>query len=251
MKRSVPWGVLVLLALWAALSFPRLVDPLYVPSPLAVLKEFSTSISSGVLPKHAGATLYRLAIGFSVGSLVGIPVGLLMGYSKRVYGALEALVELCRAIPVIALFPLFIILFGLGDVSKFAITAWSSSLIILLNTMYGVQHSSLTRRMVARSLRASELQIFQKVVLPDALPDILVGMRTGVSIGLIVVLMTEMFLGTTNGIGQMIYNAHLIYNTAAMYVGIIASGVLGYALNYLLLAIQKKAVHWKGSLFLE
>lgn len=244
MKRGIPWGVLALLAVWAALSFPRLVDPLYLPSPLAVLKEFSTSMLSGVLPKHAGATLYRLAIGFSVGSLIGIPVGLVMGYSKRVYGAMEALVELFRAIPVIALFPLFLILFGLGNVSKFAITAWSSSLIILLNTMYGVQHSSPTRRMVARSLGASERQIFYKVVLREALPDILVGARTGVSIALIVVLMTEMFLGTTTGLGQMIYNAQLMYATPTVYVGILITGILGYAVNLGLLIIQRRFAHW-------
>jgi ABC-type nitrate/sulfonate/bicarbonate transport system permease component len=244
MKRGVPWGLLVLLALWAVLSFPRLVDPIYLPSPVAVLKEFSTSILSGVLPRHAGATLYRLAIGFSIGSFIGIPVGLLMGYSKRIYRGLEALVELLRAIPVIALFPLFLILFGLGNVSKFAITAWSSSLIILLNTMYGVQHSSPTRRMVARSLKASEGQLFFKVVFPDALPSIFVGLRTGISIALIVVLMTEMFLGTSTGLGQLIYNAHLMYDIPQMYAGILLAGAIGYILNLALLAAQKSFVHW-------
>ncbi|MBI1748281.1 MAG: ABC transporter permease [Acidobacteria bacterium] len=246
MKRGIPWGIIVLLALWCLLSFPKLIDPLYLPTPVAVLREFWASVSSGLLPRHAAATVYRLVVGFSAGALVGIPVGLLMGYSKRVYSALEALIEVLRAIPVIALFPLFLIFFGLGDRSKFIVAAWSSSLVILINTMYGVQHSSTVRRMVARSLKASEWQIFWKVVLPDALPEILVGLRTGVSIALIVVLMTEMFLGTQKGIGQMIYNAHLMYDTPTMYVGIIASGVVGYGLNLLLLTAQRKVIHWKG-----
>jgi ABC-type nitrate/sulfonate/bicarbonate transport system permease component len=246
MKRGLPWGIIVLVGLWSLLSFPKLVDPLYLPTPAAVLRELWASLSSGLLVRHLGATLYRLVVGFIGGAAIGIPVGLLMGYSRRIYNALEAVVEVFRAIPVIALFPLFLILFGLGNQSKFSIVAWSSSLVILLNTMYGVQHSSALRRMVARSLKASEWQIFWKVVLPDALPEMLVGLRTGVSIALIVVLMTEMFLGTRSGIGQMIYNAHLMYDTPTMYVGILSSGLLGYVLNLTILWSERHVVHWKG-----
>src|ERR1035438_6135203 len=100
MKRGLPWGIIVLLGLWCVLSFPKLVDPLYLPTPVAVLREFWASLCSGLLLKHAGATLYRLAVGFVAGAIVGIPVGLLMGYSQRIYNALEALVEVFRAIPV-------------------------------------------------------------------------------------------------------------------------------------------------------
>lgn len=246
MRRRIPWGLLFIVALWCALALSGAVDRLILPSPLDVLGEFWTSTTTGVLPKHVAATLYRLAVGFSIGALVGIPVGLLMGYSSRIYSALEAIVEICRAIPVIALFPLFLVLFGLGDKSKFTIAAWSSSLIILINTMYGVQHGSQVRRMVARSLQATDWQIFWRVVLPDALPEIVVGLRTGVSIALIVVLMSEMFLGTQVGIGQMIYNAHLMYDIPTMYTGIIASGMLGYGINLMLLAIQRRLVHWRS-----
>jgi NitT/TauT family transport system permease protein len=101
--------------------------------------------------------------------------------------------------------------------------------------------------MVARSLKASRWQIFWKVVLPDALPEILIGLRTGISIALIVVLMTEMFLGTTRGLGQMIYNAQIMYDTSTMFVGILTCGLLGYFLNKLLLLVEYRAVHWKGA----
>ena len=245
MSNRIPWGIVIVIALWFALSTAKFVDPLFLPNPIAVVREFWFGLSTGILLKHAGATLYRLVIGFTIGALVGIPVGLLMGYSKRIYDALEALVEVLRAIPVIALFPLFLILLGLGDNSKFGIAAWSSSLIILINTMYGVKQGSASRRMVARSLKASEWQIFWKVVLPDALPEIIVGLRTGVSIALIVVLMSEMFLGTRTGIGQMIYNAHLMYDTPGMYSAILAAGVLGYGINSILILAQRQFIHWK------
>jgi len=208
----VPWGIFALLIIWSVLSFLRLVDPLFLPNPVSVLKEFCSVVGSGILFRHAWATLYRLAVGFSLGAIIGVPAGLVMGYSRRAYDTLEAVVEVFRAIPVIALFPLFLIVFGLGDNSKYSIVAWSSSFIILINTMYGVQHGSKTRRMVARSLQATDWQIFRKVIFPDALPDIIVGLRTGVSIALIVVLMSEMMLGTEVGIAQMIYNTHLMYD---------------------------------------
>jgi NitT/TauT family transport system permease protein len=244
--RRLPWGLVVVIALWIALSLTRTVDPLFLPNPFDVLRRFVEPKWVLELLHHLVATLYRLAVGFAIGASVGVPVGLAMGYSTRIYAALEAVVEVLRAIPVIALFPLFLIIFGLGDASKFSIAAWSSSLIILINTMYGVQQGKQTRRMVARSLRATEWQVFSKVVFPDALPEIFVGLRTGVSIALIVVLMSEMFLGTGEGLGQLIFNAHLMYDIPSMYAGIIVAGMSGYGINRVLLSTERTVVHWKG-----
>lgn len=246
MSRRIPWGILAALAIWFFLTGLHLVDPLFLASPVDVVREFSKDLGSGDLARNLLATLYRLAVGFSLGALVGVPLGLVMGYSQRVYHALEALIEIMRATPVIALFPLFMLVFGLGDKSKFMIAAWSSSLIILVNTMYGVQHSSRLRQMVARSMKATNWHVFTRVVFPDALPEVLVGFRTGVSIALIVVLMSEMFLGTELGLGQMIYNAQVMYAIPRMYVGILVAGILGYGVNLLLLLLQRRIVHWGG-----
>jgi ABC-type nitrate/sulfonate/bicarbonate transport system permease component len=244
-KHHAPWVLLTVIILWCILTFGKVIDPLFLPNPIDVIKDLMGSIISGTVLKDVAATVYRLLVGFSIGAILGIPIGLLMGYSRKIYDGLEAIVEVSRAIPVVALFPLFLILFGLGDTSKFGIAAWSSSFIILINTMYGVHHSSQTRQMAARSLQASEWQIFWRVVLPDATPEIAVGLRTGISIALIVVIMSEMFLGTHYGLGQMIYNAHLMYDIPRMYTGIIASGVLGYGVNLILIFGQRKLIHWR------
>jgi ABC-type nitrate/sulfonate/bicarbonate transport system permease component len=244
-RRGIPWGIIFVLLLWCLLSFGRIMDPLYLPTPLQVFEEIGKSTRTGQLPMNIGATVYRLIIGFAIGSFVGVPVGLVMGYSRRVYDALEILIEVVRSIPVVALFPLFLILFGLGDQSKIGLAAWSSALVILINTMYGVRHGSSIRRMAARSLKANEWQVFWKVGLPDAFPEILVGLRTGVSIALIVVLMTEMFLGTTRGVGQMIYNAQIMYDTPTVFVGVLAAGLTGFSVNMVLLLVERRIVHWK------
>ena len=244
MNRRFPWGLLVLIAVWFILSIARLVDPLFLPSPISVVGDFVLFLKQGLLG-HVGATLYRLGVGFALGIVIGLPIGLLMGYSARVYAALEAVVELFRSIPVIAIFPLFLILFGLGDAAKFAIAAWSTSFLVLINAMYGVRHGSVTRRLVARSLRATQRQIFWYVVLPDAMPNVIVGLRTAVSIGLIVVLTSEMFLGTHKGLGQAIYNAHIMYDIPRMYVAILVSGAIGYSLNLSLLFLERRLLHWR------
>jgi NitT/TauT family transport system permease protein len=191
-------------------------------------------------------TLLRLILGFSLGVIFGVPIGILMGYYRRVYNSLEALVDFFRSVPVTSLFPLFLLLFGIGDMAKIFIAAWSSSLLILINTMYGVRHSSITRQLVVKVMKASRRQVFTEVVIPDALPEIFVGFRTGVSLALVVVVVSEMFLGTRVGLGQVIYNSSLLYETATMYAAIGYTGLIGYGINKLFILLEKQIVHWVG-----
>ena len=100
-----------------------------------------------------------------------------MGYSNKVYMSLEIVVDFFRSIPVISLLPLFLVFFGIGNISKIAIATWTALLAVLFNSMYGVKHAKEMRLMVAKSLRANNFQIFTKIVAPDALPEIFVGIR--------------------------------------------------------------------------
>jgi NitT/TauT family transport system permease protein len=246
MKSKLPLGLIVLLALWIVVTTFKMISPIFLSPPLEVLIQLWNLVTTGEIVHDLCLTLYRLLIGFALGIIVGVPLGLLMGYSKRIYDALEAVIEMFRAVPVVALFPLFLVFFGIGDASKFSIAAWSSSLIILINTMYGVKNSKKTRIMVAQTMKATPLQIFFKVVFPEALPDIFVGLRTGLSIALIVVIMSEMFMGTKAGLGQRIFNAQLLYRIPEMYSAIIISGFLGFTLNIMTITIERKILHWVG-----
>jgi NitT/TauT family transport system permease protein len=145
-----------------------------------------------------------------------------------------------------AVFPLFLLVFGLGDPAKIAIAAWSGSLIIVVNTMYGVRTSKASRQAAARVFGASRLQVFTKVVVPDALPQIVAGLRISVSLCLIVVVVAEMFMGTRAGIGMAIYNAGLLYETPKMLAGIVVAGLLGYAVNKIFVVAERRIVHWSG-----
>jgi NitT/TauT family transport system permease protein len=175
-----------------------------------------------------------------------VPVGLLLGYSKAIYESMEVVVDFFRSIPVFCLFPLFLVFFGIGDTAKICTAAWSSSFIILVNTMYGVRNSTKTRRMVAQTMGATKVQILCEVIVPDALPDIVVGMRNGLSLALIVVVVTEMFMGTRFGLGREIFDASMVYQIPRMYAAILVTGLLGYALNKIFVLIERRVVHWAG-----
>lgn len=235
-----------LLALWFVLTSFHLINPLFLPSPIEVFKKLYQLFISKEIFIDIGLTLYRLIFGFSLGVIIGIPIGIIMGYYKQIYQAFDLIIDFFRSIPVMSLFPLFLVFFGIGDGAKLCTAAWSSSLIILFNTMYGVINSKKTRLMVAKTMKATQYQILTKVIIPEALPEIFVGLRLGLSIALIVIVMSEMFMGTQVGLGQRIYNAALMYRIPEMYGAILLTGFLGYILNKGFEFSGNRVVHWTG-----
>jgi NitT/TauT family transport system permease protein len=236
-------GIFSFFCLWFILTYSGFVNPLFIPSPLDVLKQIPIIIKEGFIIDII-YTMFRLIAGFIIGSLLGIGLGILMGYYKNIYNLLETLVDFFRSVPVTSLFPLFLLFFGIGDIAKILIAAWSSSLIILINTMYGVKNANKLKLLVGQLMGANSYKLLKYIIIPDALPDIVVGLRTGVSLALIVVVVSEMFLGTKYGLGQIIYNSSLLYETPTMYAAIIFTGLIGYGLNKIFIHLEKRIVHW-------
>lgn len=234
------------LGIWIALTATRLISPLFLPQPIAVVRAFFESVLNGGLFQDLLATGQRLAVGFLGAVLVGTPIGLLMGFSSRIYAALEFSVEFFRGIPTTALFPLFLLIFGIDDASKVAVIMWGAGLIIVVNTMHGVHQSKELRRRVAQSMHVTGFSLFKHVIFPEALPQIMTGYRVALSLALALTVVTEMFIGTNQGLGHRIMEAQLVYNTADLYNGILATGLLGLLLNKALQMTETKVIHWKG-----
>ena len=235
-----------LLLIWQAVATLKLVSPLFLASPCEVIASFRASIQDFSLLIDAGHTLYRVIVSFVIAALIGVPLGLLMGYSSRVYALFEFTVEFFRSIPTTALFPLFLLMFGVGDQAKIAVAVWGAALVILLDSMYGVHLGKELRRKVAKTMKIKGILLFTKVIFPEALPYIFSGFRIAISLCVVIVIVTEMFIGTTAGLGQKIIDAQMVYQTPDMYVGIITTGLIGYALSKLMMAIEKRVVHWSG-----
>jgi len=237
---------IIIVVIWFSTSNLKLISPLFLPSPQAVfLKITQLLVTTEILPDIA-STLYRVFLGFVIACLIGIPLGLLMGYSDKIYSSFEFVVEFFRSIPATALFPLFLLFFGIGDQSKIAITAWAAGLVLIINSTYGVHLGKELRIKAAKTMKVKGFTLFQKIVFPEALPQIFSGMRIAISLSLIIVVVTEMFIGTNFGLGRRIIDAQLVYRISEMYAVIIIAGISGYLINKGFIFGEKKIVHWRG-----
>ncbi|MBI4117849.1 MAG: ABC transporter permease [Parcubacteria group bacterium] len=236
---------LFLLFCWWFLTAFHVISPLFLPPLLELANGFIKAYQEGFARDVAG-TLYRAFGGLLIAASIGIPSGLFFGYSKFFYEFFEFGVEFFRAIPVTALFPLFLLTLGIGDASKIGMISFGSLLLIIVNTMHGVHSARTQRILTGKLLRLSTPQIFTHIILMESLPGTFTGLRLALSYSLVIAVVTEMFIGANDGIGYRIMNAQYVYDTPEMYVGIITAGVLGYVLNALVIKLEKRLVHWKG-----
>ena len=169
-----------------------------------------------------------------------------VGSSQRIYRSIEFLIDFFRSTPATALFPLFMIIFGLGELSKIAVAAFSAFLIVLFNVAYGVMNASPTRMLAAQVMGASRLRIFRDVTIYESLPQTFIGVRTAVSLALVVIIVAEMFIGSDNGLGKRIIDSQITFDMPGLYGTILLTGALGYAFNLALFALESRLVHWAG-----
>lgn len=237
----------VFFVLWAVIAGLRLVKPIFLPPLPEVLLAFCSILYSEEGLYNILSTSWRLVIGFVVGTALAIPAGIVLGSSKNLYDSLEWFIDFFRSVPVTAMFPLFLIFFGFGDPSKIAMGAWACGFIVLVNTIHGVWNSKKNRRIMALTKGASSTQILTKITFFETLPDIFTGIRVGASWNLIVVVVAEMFIGTRHGLGHLVYNASIVFDTPSVIAGVAIIGMMGYALNRLIMYAEGRVVHWKGT----
>lgn len=239
-------GPLVILIFWAIVYGIQIVSPILLPSPWAVFKsllELFISSEQNIL-LDIGFTCYRTLFSFMISCAIGIPLGLLMGYNIKIFHIFEFVVDFFRSIPPIALFPLFILLLGIGEPAKIGVPFYGCVLVIIINSIYGVMNSPKLRRVFGQIYGFSNARIFWKIVLPDSLPQVFAGMRTALSLALVLTIVVEMTIGSENGLGKKIYDFHLLFDTPEMYAAILTTGIIGYILNKGFILIEKRVIHW-------
>lgn len=244
MKKEIIIGPILLLIVWILLTSLNVIKPIFLPSIGSVISEFYKLFATAEILGDLGSTLIRWIIGLAIGVAIGVPLGIVMGYSDKIYSSLEIVVDFFRSIPAMTLFPLFLVFFGVGNKAKIIISAWGALLYVWVSAMYGVKHSKGVRLMVAKTLRANRFQIFKKFIFPDALPEIAGGIRVGISLSLVLVIASEMIMGTRFGLGKRIFDAALVYDMSEMYATIIIAGLLGYLSNKLFLLFENRIIHW-------
>jgi sulfonate transport system permease protein len=239
-------GVLGLIALWYAAVWYRIVDPVLLPSPGDTFQAMYKGMAGGRLSFDFIKTVERTVLSTVIAAAIAIPLGIFLGASERLYRSVEFVIDFFRSTPASAMFPLFLVLFGVGNETKIAVAAFGAALVILFNVAYGVMNARKTRLLAAKVMGASRLQILTGVVLLESMPQTFIGLRNGVSLALVIVVVAEMFIGSTDGLGHRVFEAQQLFNMPDMYAAIFAAGALGYGLNLLFLLLERHFVHWSG-----
>jgi ABC-type nitrate/sulfonate/bicarbonate transport system permease component len=221
-----------------------LLDARFFPAPSAVLQELWVLLASGELIVHLGYTLSRVAVGFVLGAIPAVLLGIAMGLSPVLRAFLQPAIASIYPIPKVALFPLAMLIFGLGESSKWAIVAVAVFFQILLSTLAGVVNIERVYLDVAADFRASRWQAYRTIALPAALPFIFTGFQLGIGMALIVVVIAENF-GTEYGLGYVVWHSWQIFEVREMYVGLIMIALVGYTSQLLMQQLERWLIPWK------
>lgn len=239
------YGVIVLfLFVWQFSAEFSLVDPSVIPPFTKVVTAMMHGFVDGGLLGNMLVSLQRAGIAFGLAIMVAIPLGLFMGSFKQFEDAIDSLLQLFRQTSALAIYPIFILLLGLGEVSKVAIIFWAAFFPLLLNTISGVKLVDGRLIEMARIFGASRLQVFKRVVLPAATPAIFVGLRLSATTSLLLLVAAEM-IGARKGLGFLIINAQYNFEIPLMFAAIVLLAVIGLVVNYTLLVLQKGLCGWQ------
>lgn len=233
-----------LLLLWQLSSWAGLIDGRFIPSPVSIAAAAYGLVVTGELFVHIEASLARLLAGFAIGVVPGIAIGLVMGLSRWVRAAIDPLVSALYPIPKIAILPLVMLFFGIGDLSKIVLVALSVIFLVLINTTAGVLALDPVYFDVAKNYGAPKRKLFLRVIIPGALPFIFVGLRLGIGVALIVIVAAE-FVAARSGIGFLIWTSWEVMRIENMFVGIIVITILGLIFTLLLKELESWALPWR------
>ncbi|GAA3446517.1 ABC transporter permease [Planomonospora venezuelensis] len=236
---------LVLLAgVWEVLPRTGAVDPVFVPPLSEVLLAWYDLLLDGRLAEHFQASLTRSFSGFGLAIVLAIPLGLAIGWYRPVADFLSPVLELFRNTSAVALLPVFILIFGLGETSKIVFVFYACAWPILLNTVSGVRTVEPLLVKSARSMGLGPVRLFQKVILPAAVPTVFTGIRLAGAYSILVLIFAEM-VGAKAGLGYLIQDSQFSFRIPDMYAGIITISALGLLFNLLLLGVERRFSTWR------
>ena len=238
------WGLLLgFLLLWQVASAQGWISTAVLPPLDVIAGALWQGIVGGTLLDDLAISLQRSGIAFVSAVALGIPLGLLMGQTRLVERALDPILQLFRQTSALALYPVFILLLGLGEASKVFVIFWATLFPILLATIGGVKEVDAKLIEMARSYGASRAMVFRRVVLPASVPAIFVGLRLSATTALLLLIAAEM-IGANKGLGFQVMNAQYNFQVPLMWAAILLLALLGLTANAVLVALQRRLCRW-------
>lgn len=234
---------ILLLLIWELLVQARLLDRRFFPAPSSIVGTF-VHLAQTSLPGHIGISLSRAAVGFLIGAVPAILLGVLMGLMPIVRAALQPIVGALFAIPKVAILPLIMLMFGLGESSKWAIIAIAVFFQVLISTTAGVANIDRIYLDVGRNFGAGRLATLWTIALPGALPVIFAGIRLGWGVSLLLLVTAEM-VAAKSGLGYLIWQSWQTFTIEEMYVGLVTIAILGMLSFWLLDVLEGWLIPWR------
>jgi NitT/TauT family transport system permease protein len=239
-----PWVLII--AGWYALAYSGLINPALLPKPHTVLERF-WQLMQDRLPMDMLMSTGRVIIGVALGIVLAVPVGFVLGWYKGVRTFVDPVINFFRALPPIALIPLVIVYFGIGEPAKIVILFYASFFAGVIVMYEGIAQISPIYVRVARTLGATDAEIFRKVIVPLTVPHMLTALRVALGVAWATLVASEL-IAARQGLGALIQNASSFFQLDIIYVGIICIGVIALAMDLVLRAIARRMVSWQERL---
>ncbi len=237
-------AIALFLLAWELAPRLDLINRTFLPPFSEVIEKGWEYALTGQLWPQVWVSLQRALGGFGLGVVIAVPLGLLLGYFRKLDAYLNPLLQLLRQTNPVSLFPAFILFFGIGYLTNVAIIFWVVVWPILLSTVTGVQQADPALVKYGRSVGLGPLALFRKIILPSALPSIITGMRLAATYSFLMLVVSEM-VGASSGLGYLIVNAQYLMSIHLLYVGVIVLALLGIAANWALVALERRLTGWK------
>ena len=237
-----PWIVVVLI--WYAIAWSGLINPALVPTPHQVAAKFWELLTTARLPIDILMSTQRVFIGVTLGIALAVPVGFVLGWYRDVRRFIDPLLNFFRALPPIALIPLVIVYFGIGEPAKIVILFYASFFAGVIVMYEGIAQISPIYVRVSRTLGATDGEIFRKVIVPLTVPHMLTALRVALGVAWATLVASEL-IAAQQGLGALIQNASSFFQLDIIYVGIICIGVIALVMDLLLRALARRLVAWQ------
>lgn len=234
---------IVLLAAWQMCASLNIIDVAIFSSPINVVRAAISLTSSGIYLNDIGVTVFELVLGYLGGAVVGIAVGLLMGYFRVLRATLSPVITFGYAVPMITILPIMLVIFGLGEFPKILTVGIAIFFIVEISTMESVRRIDPNVLEAGRAYGATGAKLFRHVVFPAALPGVFTGLRVAAPISLVVTIAIE-FVASNSGLGYLIWNAWTIFEPKEIYLGVVSSAIVGALFTGLVVLVRRAAIPW-------
>ncbi|MGG3927098.1 ABC transporter permease [Metabacillus fastidiosus] len=237
---------IAILIIWQLIGSLQLMPPQLLPTPFEIGKSFVSLTSNGVLLSNLSISIYRAALGFLIGGGLGLLAGLIVGFSKKMEYSIDPTLQMIRTVPHLAIMPLFILWFGFDEFSKVLLIAKGAFFPIYLNTFLGIRGVDSKLFDVSRVLEFSRFKQITKLILPAAMPNILLGVRLSLGMAWLSLIVAEL-MGASAGVGYMVSDARQFAQTEIVFVGIVIFALVGKLTDSFVHKLENRILQWRDN----